>query len=88
MKHLVVAVIGETKDPGVKLYKNLRDSWNDLAIDYENLCKFDWNSSDNMLVKIARESLDWALFNLKEGTWPRDDYQVHLHYTNCQSSKQ
>ena len=73
LKHVVGAVTGDTTEPGVKLYKKLMDAWNTISIDYDDLVKFDWTESGAWLTNKAKESLEWALYHLDKGTWPRDD---------------
>ena len=78
IKHVAGAVLGDTKEPGVKLFKKLRDAWNSLDIDYQNLNKFPWSTADPWMCDKALEVLDWAQYNQEKGTWPRDDYRELL----------
>ena len=80
IKHVVQTATGDTKKPGVKLFKRLKSSWHDLKpnIDYQNLNKFDWNSCGDWLREEAEEVLLWALERHKDKTFPRDDYRELL----------
>ena len=49
IKHVVETVTGNTKDPGVKLFRRLRMEWNNLDIDYSKLKKFDHKNSSPWL---------------------------------------
>ena len=71
----VGAVTGDTKEPGVKQFKKLKDAWNSMDIDYSNLVKFDWTYADDWLCEKAKDTLEWAMHHLEKGTWPRDDYK-------------
>ena len=79
IKHVVEAVTGNTKDPGVKLFRRLRTNWNSLTVDYCKLDKFAYNVSQAWLCKQARDVLSWAEVHLDKATWPRDDYKELLH---------
>ena len=78
IKHVVEAVTGNTKDPGVKLFRRLKAEWNKLEIDYSKLTKFDYKNSKPWLCKQAEEVLAWAEDHRKKGTWPRSDYKELL----------
>ena len=78
IKHVVEAITGNTKDPGVKLYRRLRAEWPRLSKDSTNLKKFDYTNSNPWLCKQAREVLSWAEEHWRKGTWPRDDYRELL----------
>ena len=45
IKHVVEAVTGTTKDPGVKLFRRLRSEWTSMSINYSSLKKFDYTNS-------------------------------------------
>ena len=79
IKHVVEAVSGNTKDPGVKLFRRLKAEWNSLEINYSKLKKFDYNCSlSSWHTNQAMTVLAWAEHHHREGTWPRDDYKELL----------
>ena len=57
IKHVAEAVTGNTKDPGVKLFRRLRSEWNSLEIDYSKLNKFNYTNSLHWLHRKAEEVL-------------------------------
>jgi len=75
IKHVAECVTGQTKDPGVKIFRRLKAAWNSLEIDYAELVKFSWEDSDPWLCQIAQSVLIWARQRLLENTFPRDDYK-------------
>lgn len=79
IKHAVTTVTGNSKDPGVVLFRKLRNQWNSLSIDHSTLSKFSYDAVDPWLAKTAREVLEWANQQLEAMTWPRADYQELLH---------
>lgn len=68
-------VMGVTKDPGMALFRRLRDTWRDLKIDYSNLKLYNSSSKSPILQDQAKLVLSWAQLHLKNGTFPRDDYR-------------
>ena len=64
MKHVVGAVTGDTKEPGVKQFKKLKDAWNSMDIDISNLVKFDWTNADDWHCEKAKDTLEWAMHHL------------------------
>ena len=78
LKRLVQEVFGQTKDPGMELYRRLKKEWHTLVIDYDNLCKFDYDSVPNWLQVEARLVLSWAEQEMAKNTWPREDYRELL----------
>ena len=78
IKHVVEVVTGNTKDPGVSLFRRLKTFWNDMTINYDKLSKFDWSSSDTWLCEQAQIVLEWAMEQLKKKIFPRDDYKELL----------
>ena len=78
IKHVVEAVTGVTKDPGVKLFRRLKSEWNNLVIDDSKLVKFDHKQSNSWLCYQARTVLAWAEDHYLVGTWPRCDYKELL----------
>ena len=78
IKHVVEAVTGMTKDPGVKSFRRLKSEWNSLRIDYSMLVKFDYEESSSWLCDQARKVLAWAEDHYMKGTWPRNDYKELL----------
>ena len=81
LKRVVQGVIGQTKDPGVSLFRRLKSSWHSLDIDYDNLFKFDYSSVPEWMVEEGKAVLAWAERELAKNTWPRDDYKELLKLT-------
>ena len=78
MMRTVQAVMGNTTDPGVKLFRRLKKEWSELEIDLDNLVKLDISSLDSELQKEAASVLAWAQEQLTKKTWPREDYKEML----------
>ena len=66
-------IMGTTKDPGVALFRRLRDQWRDIKIDYNDLVISDFSESPHELR--ATDMLTWATEQLVKQTFPRDDYR-------------
>ena len=73
--HASKAITGATKDPGVALFRRLKDQWYGLKINYDELVKWDFGGAPSELQEVASEVLTWAQAELKNGTFPRDDYK-------------
>jgi hypothetical protein len=61
--HIGAAVkheMGVTKDPGMLLFRRLRDQWYSLDIDYSDLVLMDINSLNPALQDKAKSVLAWA----------------------------
>ena len=71
-------IMGTTKDPGVALFRRLRDQWRDLKIDYSELVLSDFSGAPQRLQDIAEEVLSWAREHLAKKTFPRDDYREFM----------
>ena len=71
-------VMGTTKDPGVSLFRSLRDQWRDLEIDYNELDVPDFSQAPQRLKDLAEETLSWATKHLAKKTFPRDDYKEFM----------
>ena len=71
-------ICGETKDPGMSLFRRLRDHWSSLEPDMDDLPLLDLSSLTPELKEEASEVLKWAQKELKKGTFPRDDYREFL----------
>ena len=71
---VVQVVTGNTKDPGVALFRRLKKEWSKLDIDLDNLVLFDVSSLDQQLQSVAQSVLTWAEERLVKQTWPREDY--------------
>ena len=74
ISRVVHAVTGNTKDPGVGLFRRLKKKWAELEIDLENLVLFDSSHLDEALQAEAEAVLAWAQEQLQKKTWPREDY--------------
>ena len=71
-------ICGETKDPGMSLFRRLRDHWSSLEPDMDDLLLLDLSSLTPELKEEASDVLKWAQEELKKGTFPRDDYREFL----------
>ena len=65
LKRVVQGATGQTKDPGMALFRRLMFEWHTLDIDYCNL--------PELMQEEARSVLAWALRELEKKTWPRED---------------
>ena len=75
---VVRAITGLTKDPGVKMFRRLRDQWHTLDIDYTNLTTFDSSNLPMWMKREAEEVLLWGQGHLQSSTFPRGDYKEFL----------
>ena len=71
-------ICGETKEPGVSLFRRLRDTWYSLEPDMEDLPLLDLTSLTPGLQEEAKSVLEWAQNELLKGTFPRADYREFL----------
>ena len=78
VKKVTEVVTGQTKDPGVDLYRRLKTEWHNLEIEYDNLKLFDYDSVPEWMAVEARSVLHWGEEHLSKGTWPREDYREFL----------
>lgn len=78
LKSGVLYFMGKTTDPGVALFRRLRDQWRSLDIHLDQLVLFDWGSASEELCQLAADVLEWAQNELEKGTFPRDDYRELL----------
>ena len=78
VKRVFQGVFGETKDPGVSIFRRLKSSWHSLTLDHENLHKIDFTTAPEWVKEEADRVLDWAKKELAKNTWPRADYQELL----------
>ena len=78
IKKVTEVITGQTKDPGVEMYRRLKSQWHDLDIDYDNLVLFDFKSVPNWMAVEAESVLKWGQEHLDKGTWPREAYRVFL----------
>ena len=78
VKRVFQGIFGETKDPGVSLFRKLKSSWNSLTLDYDKLHKIDLTTDPEWVQEEAKQVLDWALKHLAKNTWPRADYKELL----------
>ena len=72
--HIAAAVkhiMGATKDPGMDLFRRLRDQWHELDLDYGNLTLFETAALPSDLNEKAETVLEWALQELHNQTFPR-----------------
>ena len=81
IKHVVGKVTGNTKDPGVALFRRLKKDWNSLQVDKINpssLVKLDLSDAEPWLLEHAHSVLTWANEHNATDTWPRSDYKELL----------
>ena len=78
MMRMVHTVTGNTKDPGVAMFRRLKRDWSGLKIDLDNLVTFDTNNLEKELQEVAKLVLAWATVQQERRTWPRDDYREML----------
>ena len=71
-------IMGVTKDPGVAMYRRLRDQFRDLEIDCSNLVLPDFSNSSPELQLMALDVRSWAEEMLANRTFPRDDYKEFM----------
>ena len=60
MKHVTDAVTGNTKDPGVSLFRRLKSYWHTLDFHMNQLVKFKHQTSVESLQRRAFDVLAWA----------------------------
>ena len=78
MKAAVQHFLGQTTDPGIALFRRLRDQWHSIDKNLDNLVRFDWDGAAEDMRNIAAETVDWAQNELRKGTFPREDYKELL----------
>ena len=78
VKKVTEVVTGQSKDPGVEMFRRLKSQWHELNIDYDNLELFDYESAPEWMAAEARSVLKWGEEHLGKGTWPREDYREFL----------
>ena len=81
LKRVCQGIFGQTKDPGVSLFRRLKSTFNSLEVDYENLSKFDFSSVPSWMEEEGKSFLAWAEKELAKKTWPRADYKELLMLT-------
>ena len=81
LKHAFIEIFGVTKDPGVSLFRRLKSEWNSITVDYDNLSVLDLGSLPEWVQKEGSEVLDWAIKELENNTFPREDYKELLLLT-------
>ena len=81
LKRVIQGITGQTKDPGMALFRRLKSQWYSLEINYEELCKFDFSTVPGWMQVEGMKVLAWAERELVKRTWPRADYQELLKLT-------
>jgi hypothetical protein len=81
LKRVVQGVTGQTKEPGVALFRRLKSEWHTMDIDYSNLSRLDYSSLPEWMQEEGMPVLAWALRELEKNTWPREDYRELLRLT-------
>ena len=71
-------VTGNTKDPGVSLFRRLKSTWHSIEVNYSSLNTFDYTSVPEWMEDQGKRVLVWAEQELQKKTWPRADYQELL----------
>ena len=57
---MVESIWGDTKEPGVALFRRLRDCWSNLEIDYDSLEKFAYAVGPSWIGEEGKAILAWA----------------------------
>ena len=78
LKRIIQGVTGQTKDPGVALFRRLKSEWGNLDIDYGKLSRMKYDILPTWLQHEAKSVLEWAEQELDRNTWPREDYRELL----------
>ena len=81
VKWMIQEMTGQTKDPGVALFRRLKSEWYELDIDYTKLRRIELGSVPEWVKEEAMAVLTWAEEELAKNTWPRADYQELLVLT-------
>ena len=72
--------MGQTKEPGNKLFRQFKSSF--LAIEQKlekkDLVQLDLSKQPMWLQSLGKETLSWALDIYDRGVFPRDDYEEFL----------
>ena len=76
--HLAIAVMGETKDPGLSLFRRLKAEFPTLNIDEANFSLLNLSNLPTWMQEEGNQVLSWALTSLYKDVWPRADYQECL----------
>ena len=75
LKAAVLHVLGKTKDPGIPLFRRLRDQWQKIRVDYDSLVLWNWEEASENVQKFAKDVLEWAEIQIEKQTFPRSDYK-------------
>ena len=78
MMRAVLAVMGDTTNRFVWLFRPFKKEWSSLEIDLANPAKLDIRSLDSKYQEEAASVLAWAQEQLPKETWPSDDYKEML----------
>ena len=80
MKWFCSAVVGDTKDPGVKLFRRFQSRFLELEklIKKEDMVRLDLSTRPQWLQDLGKVTLSWALDTLDKKIFPRDDYKEML----------
>ena len=78
LKRIIQGVTGQTKDPGVALFRRLKSEWGNLDIDYSKLSRMKYDILPTWLQHEAKSVLEWAAQELERNTWPREHYRELL----------
>ena len=80
MKWFCSRVVGDTKDPGVKLFRRFQAGFLEMERDLkeEDLLRLDLTTKPEWLQDLGKETLNWALEIEERDIFPRDDYREML----------
>lgn len=75
---LIQAVTGDTKDPGVALFRRFKASYLSLNLDPSKFVCLDLSTKPEWMQKLGTEILEWAKALRRKNTFPRADYAEFL----------
>jgi hypothetical protein len=78
LKHLVQFLSGETKDPGMALFRRYKAAFLGLQMDSTKFQSIDLSILPRWMADEAGNVLAWAYAALYSDTWPRADYKACL----------
>ena len=81
MKHVMEVVWGVTKDPGVSLFRMLKNVYHELDIDTTQLVVLNKINLPLWMQEESNDILRWAQTEYQKNTWPRYDYKELIELT-------
>ena len=82
MKWFCSSIVGDTKEPGVKLFRRFQAGFLQMEKDlhYSDLVRLDLSTRPEWLQELGKETLAWALDIAERAVFPRDDYAEMLDW--------